>query len=154
MFGNLIEAALLFLGIVFQDAGTHHRRKREGHHRGDNDRDRQGDGEFTEEPTDDIPHEEQGDEHGDQRNGEGHNREANLLRALQRRLHWRKAFFKVAGDVLDHDDGIIHDEAGGDGEGHQGEVVEAVAEGVHGGEGADDRQRHGDAGNDGGIQVA
>jgi len=29
----------------------------------------------------------------------------------------------------------VDDESGGNGEGHQGEVVEAVAEGVHGGEG-------------------
>ena len=73
---------------------------------------------------------------------------------LQRRLHGRVALFEVAGDVLDHDDGIVHHEAGGDGERHQREVVEAVAERIHGGEGADNRERHGHAGNDGGVQIA
>jgi multidrug efflux pump subunit AcrB len=34
----------------------------------------------------------------------------------------------VAGDVLDDDDGVVHDEAGGDGERHQGEVVEGEFE--------------------------
>src|SRR2546422_6506190 len=31
-------------------------------------------------------------------------------------------------DVLDHDDGVVHHEAGRDGQRHQGQVVEAVAE--------------------------
>ncbi len=73
---------------------------------------------------------------------------------LQRRLHRRLAFFEIARDVLDHDDGIVDHEAGGDGQRHQREVVEAVAERVHGGEGADQRERHGDAGNDGGVEIA
>ena len=60
----------------------------------------------------------------------------------------------VAGDVLDHHDGVVDDEAGGDGQRHQRQVVEAVAEQVHHAEGADERQRHGDAGDDGGAQVA
>jgi len=49
---------------------------------------------------------------------------------------------------FDHDDGIVDDESGGDSERHEREVVEAVAEGVHGGEGADERERNGDAGDD------
>ncbi len=35
------------------------------------------------------------------------------------------AVFEVAGDVFHHHDGVVHDEAGGDGERHQREVVEA-----------------------------
>src|SRR5271157_1376313 len=49
-------------------------------------------------------------------------------------------------DVLDHDDGIIYHEAHRDRQSHQREVVEAVAEFVEHREGADQRQRHGDAG--------
>ena len=123
---------------MFQDAGAHHRREREGDHCGDDDGDCQGNGEFTEEPADDIPHEEQGNEHGDQRDGQRNNGKSDLLGSLERRLHGAIALLQVAGDVLDHDDGIIHDEAGGDGECHQGEVVKAVAEPIHSGEGADD----------------
>ena len=60
----------------------------------------------------------------------------------------------IARDVFDHHDGVVHHEAGGDGERHQREVVEAVAERVHRREGADQRERHGDAGNDGGVETS
>jgi hypothetical protein len=57
-------------------------------------------------------------------------------------------FLDVAGDVLDHDDGVVDDEAGGDRQRHQREVVEAEAEQVHHAERADQRERHGDARDD------
>ncbi len=137
-----------------QNAGAHHRRKSQRDDGGDDDGDRQGHGELAEEAANHISHEEQGDEHGDQRDSQRNNGEADLLRALQGRLHRRIAFFQIAGDVLDHHDGIVHHEAGGDGQRHQREVVEAIAERIHGGEGADNGQRHSDAGNDGGVQIA
>ncbi len=59
------------------------------------------------------------------------------------------AFLDVARDVLDHHDRVVDDEAGRDGQRHQRQVVQAVAEQVHHAEGADQRQRHGDAGDDG-----
>ena len=71
---------------------------------------------------------------------------------LQRGLHWGVAHFDIARDVFDHDDRVVHDEAGRDGQRHQGKVIEAVAEQVHDGECANQRERHGDAGNDGGRQ--
>ena len=60
----------------------------------------------------------------------------------------------MAHDVLDDDDGIVDDEAGGDGQRHQGEVVDAVAHQVHDREGADQRDRHHDAGDEGRADVA
>jgi hypothetical protein len=54
----------------------------------------------------------------------------------------------VAGDVLDHDDGVVHDEPGRDRQRHQREVVEAVAQHQHHAERRDQRQRHRDAGDD------
>ena len=75
---------------------------------------------------------------------------APLSAASKRRL----ALLDVAGDVLGHDDGVVDDEARRDGERHQRQVVEAVAEQVHHAERADERQRHGDAGDDGRAQVA
>ena len=50
-----------------------------------------------------------------------------------------------ARDVLGHDDRVVDHEAGRDGERHQRQVVDAVAEQVHHAERADERQRHGDA---------
>ena len=65
-----------------------------------------------------------------------------LSAALQRLF----ALFDVARDVFDHDDGIVDDEAGRDGERHQREVVERVAQEIHDAEGADDGERNGDEG--------
>ena len=69
-------------------------------------------------------------------------------RALERRLERRVAAFEIARDVLDDDDRVVDDEAGGDGQRHQRQIVEAEAELVHDRQRADQRQRHGEAGND------
>ena len=50
------------------------------------------------------------------------------------RLHAR---FYVSGNVLQHHNRIIHHKAGGDGQRHQRQVVEAEAAQVHRGKGAD-----------------
>ncbi len=68
----------------------------------------------------------------------------------------RSAFphLHVADDVLQHDNGVIHHKTDGKGQGHEGEVVEAVAEQIHDGEGADDGHGQGQAGDDRGREVA
>jgi hypothetical protein len=53
-------------------------------------------------------------------------------------------------DVLDDDDRVVDDEAGGDHQRHQRQVVDREAGEVHEAEGADERDGDGDAGNDGG----
>ena len=73
---------------------------------------------------------------------------------LERRFQRRVALLQVAGDVLHHDDRVVDHEAGGDGQRHQGQVVDREAGQVHHAEGADQRQRHGEAGNQGGVDVA
>ncbi len=57
----------------------------------------------------------------------------------QRCLHRRHARFKMPGDVLHHHDGIVHDEAAGDGQCHQRKIVERIAEEIHHREGSDQR---------------
>ena len=79
--------------------------------------------------------------------GQRQNRKADLLGTLERGLQGRVAVLDVAHDVFDHDDGVVDDEAGGDGERHERQVVQAVTEQIHDAESADDGQRHGDAGN-------
>ena len=74
---------------------------------------------------------------------------APFKRGVQRRI----SCFQIAIDVFDHDDGIIHHEAGGDGQRHQRQIVQAVAEQVHHAERSDQRERHGDAGNDGRREI-
>ena len=57
-------------------------------------------------------------------------------------------------DVFHHHDGVIHHEPGRDGKRHQRKVVEAVAEQIHHGEGADQRHGNGNARNQSGARVA
>ena len=55
------------------------------------------------------------------------------------------ALLDVADDVLEHHDRVVDDEAHGEGERHQRQVVDAEAQRVHHREGADDRHRQGEA---------
>ncbi len=66
----------------------------------------------------------------------------------------RVALLDVAGDVLDHDDRVVDDEARRDRERHEREVVQAEAQQVHDRERADERQRHREARDDGRRDVA
>jgi hypothetical protein len=50
----------------------------------------------------------------------------------------------MAMGILDDDDGIVDDKAHRDRQRHQGQIVEAVAERIEHGKGADQRQWHGD----------
>jgi hypothetical protein len=43
---------------------------------------------------------------------------------FERRLERLHALFQIARDVLDHHDGVVHHKAGGDGQRHQGQIVE------------------------------
>ena len=139
--------------VGVQEARAHHRRQRERDEGRHDHRGGHGDGELAEQHAHHAAHQQQGDEHGDQRNGDRDDGEADLARALQCRVEGRIALLDVAHDVLDHDDGVVDDEADGDGHRHQGEVVDAVAQRIHHGEGGDQRQRHGDRGDDGRPEV-
>ena len=73
---------------------------------------------------------------------------------FERRLHRAFAHLHVADDVFQHDDGVVHHEADRQRQRHQREVVQAVAQEVHDGEGADDGHGQGQAGDDRGREVA
>ena len=103
---------------MLEQLGAHHRRQREGNDGGNEDGDAQGDRKFPEEPADDVAHEQQRDENGDQRDGEGHDGEPDLLGPFERGLKGRFALLEVTVDVLDHHDRVVHDETGGDGQRH------------------------------------
>ena len=60
----------------------------------------------------------------------------------------------MANDVLQHDDGVIHNEADRKRERHQREIVQAVAQQVHGGERSDDGQRNRNSRDQGGRYIA
>ena len=133
-----------FAGGTQESAGQHGRQRQgdeAGHEHGHADRD----GELPEQPADQTAHEEDRDEHGGQRERHAHDREADLLGAVNRRLERGFAHFHVPHDVLEHDDGIVHNEADRQRQGHQRKVVEAVAAQVHDDEGPDDRHGQGQA---------
>jgi hypothetical protein len=78
---------------------------------------------------------------------------ANFAGALHGGFERLHAVFHVASYVLDDHDGIVHNKARGNREGHEREIVQAVVAEVHDAEGADEGERNGDAGDDGGPDV-
>ena len=90
--------------------------------------------------ADDAAHEQHRNEHGGEGDGHGQDGEADLARALNGGLEGRFALFDVTHDVLEHDDGVVNDEADGKRQRHQRQIIEAVAEIRHAGKGPD----HGD----------
>ncbi len=151
---QVVEAPFLLGPFHLEQACAHHRRQGQRHHQGNQDRHREGDGELAEQAADDIGHEQQRNQHGDQRQGQRDQGETDLPGALERGVQRRLALLQMAGDVLQHDDGIVDHETGGDGQCHQRQVVDGEAGQVHHREGADQRQRHDDGRNDGRRQLA
>ena len=127
-FRQHIEAPMPHLPIGPHEPRAHHRRQGQRDHGGDGDGHGDGDAEFAEQPPDDPAHEQQRDEDGDERQADGDDGEADLARALDRRFLRRQPVLDMAMDVLEHHDRIVDDEADGDGQRHQGEIVEAVAQ--------------------------
>ena len=76
------------------------------------------------------------------------------LEPVSGRLHRGCPRLHVARGVLEHHDRVIDDEARGDGQGHEGKIVEVVAAQVHDAEGTDERTGHGDSGDYGGADIA
>ncbi len=149
-----IQFALLGFWAMLQNSSRHHGRQRQGDERRKYDRDGESYGKFPEQATDYIRHEKEGNQNGDQRDRQRNDGESDLRRALQSRLHGGFPHLDIARDVFDHDDGIIHDETGGNRQRHQGKVIQAVSEQIHDGECAYQRKRHGNARDDGGRSAA
>ena len=128
-----------------QKLGAHRRRGGEGHDHGNADRYGERHRELPKQPPHNAAHQQNRNENRDERGAHGDHRESYFARSAQRSLNGVDARFEITGDVLDHDNGVIHDEARRDGQRHQRQVVHAVAEKVHHAEGAQKRDRHGDA---------
>ena len=137
-----------------QQTRAEHRREGQGYHQGHQDRRREGHRELAEQPPGEPAHEQQRDEHRDQRERHRQHGETDLAGAGDRRLDRRVALLDAPGDVLHHHDGVVHHEAGGDDQRHQRQVVQAEVAQVHDREGADQRDRHRQAGDQRGAAVA
>ncbi|MFK4603769.1 type II secretory pathway component HofQ [Bradyrhizobium diazoefficiens] len=120
----LVELAVGHLAMGAQEARGHHRRQRQRHEHRDEDGHRQHDGELAEQTADDAAHQQQRDQHRDQRDADRDDREADFLRTLEGGRHRRFAFLDVAGDVLEHHDGVVDNKSDCDRECHQRQIVE------------------------------
>src|ERR1700687_5870896 len=121
----VVEAALLGYRLMAKQASTHHRGQRERHGGGDENRHRERNRKLTEQSSYDVSHKKQRNENGYEGDGEGDDGEADLIGALERGFERPISLFKIAGDVFNHHDRIVDDEAGGDRKSHQSKVVEA-----------------------------
>ena len=137
----------------FQELGAQHGRDRERYHHGNGDRGRQRDGEFSKQAADDAAHHQQRNEHRNQGQTHRHDGEADFLRTFERRMQRRQAGLEVPGHILDDDDGIVHQEARRNGQGHERQVVHAVTQRIHHAESTDEGDRHHDRGNEGRAQT-
>ena len=139
---NTALARRLVRLAAFQQPAAHHRRQGQGDHQRDADRHRQSNGEFAQQPSRQAAHQQQRQEYRHQRQAHRQNGKADFPAPLQRRLQRLHARFEMAGNVFQHHDGVINHEAGSDSQRHQRQVVKAEAAQVHGGEGADQRNRN------------
>ena len=131
-------------------AGAQHRRESEPHQAGEGNRHAEGDGELPEQPPQQAPHQQDRQEHRHQRDGHRHDRWTDLLGTPEGRRTPIEALLLQPGDRFHHHHGVVHHEAHAQGEGHQGEVVERKAQHGHHREGADQRHRDRQAGDQGG----
>ena len=127
--------------MAAQQHGAHHRRRRQRDHQRDHNRDRDRHGEFAKQPADQAAHQQDRDKDGDQRHAHRHHGKADLAGAEQRGIQPRHAGIQVAGDVFQHDDGVVDHESGRDRQRHQREDVEAIAQQIHHGECRHQRHR-------------
>ena len=141
-------------GLMVQDLARQHRRQRQRDEAGHQHRRRHRHREFGEQLAGITLGKRQRREHRDQRERHRHHRETDFLGALDRRLERRHAFLDVAVDVFQHDDGIVHHQADRQHQPEQGQHVDGEAHGVEEDEGADQRHRDGDEGDQGGAPVA
>ncbi len=140
--------------FVLQVAAAQHGRERQRYETGDQDGHHDGHGKLMQQAPHDAAHEQHRNEDGDQRKGHGENGEADLARGVHGGFEAGFAHLHVAHDIFQHDDGVVHHETHGEGQRHQREVVEAVAQQVHYGEGSDDGERHRAARDQGGGEIA
>src|SRR5712692_8353540 len=150
--GKTVET-IVPAGFVAEEAGAHHGRGGEGNKKRNTDGDAQHDGEFAEEAADDAAHQQNRDEDGDERSAHGEDGEADFAGAFHGGFKGLHAVFDVAGNVFDDHDGVVNDEARGDGEGHEREIVQAIVSKIHDAKRVDEGERNGHARNDGGPDV-
>ena len=139
--------------VIGEQVRAHHGSRSQRDHHRDHNGDAEGDRKLPKEPPHDTAHHQQRDEYRDQRNADGNNRKAYLSGPAQRGAQGVHPQLKITSDIFHDYDRIVHHEAGGDRQRHEREVVQAVPADIHDAEGADQRHRDDDAGDQSGAQA-
>ena len=134
--------------MALQQKGCECRRQRQRVDRGDHRRDRDGHGELLVELAGEAADEAERHEHRDQHQRDGDNRSRHFVHGAIGRIARRESFLNIAFDVFHHNDRVIDHDADRKHQSEQTQRVNRVAEQQQHREGADDRDRHGDQGND------
>ena len=148
LFDRVVDEAVSLRVRRPQEAAREHRRQADRHQAGHENRDADRHGELMRQPSDDAAHEQHRNENSGERQRHRDDRERDFLRPVVGGAHRRLAHLHVPDDVLQHDDGVVDDEADAERQRHERQVVEAVVEEVHHGERADDRRRQREARDD------
>ena len=89
----------------------------------------------------------------DEHQGDAHNRAGQFAHGLDGRIVGGESCIDIVRGVFHNDDGVVHHDADGQNQGKQGHEIDREAEQSHGGKGADDGDRHGGGGHQGGPEV-
>ena len=143
------EPVLLAVFFGFEEFRTHRRRGGERYEHREGHCQAQGDSKLSKYAAQDASHQKYGDEHRDQRGAHGKDRESNLAGSAKSSFERGESLLEIAGDVFDHHDCVVYNEAGRNGERHQREVIDGVTHQVHHAEGANQRHGHNHAGDEG-----
>src|SRR3989442_1927309 len=135
------------MAAFLQQTRAHQRSQRQRDDTGSEDGNHDGDRELAKDAADQSRHENQRNEDGSQRDRHRHNREADLLRAVDGGLKWLLTAFHSAHSVLQKHDRVVNQKSNRQGEGHQRQVVETVSQPAHGDERDQQRQRQSHGGN-------
>src|SRR5215475_4730162 len=125
-FGEAISEIVLAF-IMAKETRAHHGCGGERNDHGNRNGRGECDGKFAKEAADNSREKKNGNENGDKRSAHGKNGEADFAGAFHRGGEGFHACFDVARDVFDDDDGVVHDETGGDRQRHEREIVQTVA---------------------------
>ena len=108
-----------------------HRRQGEGHQPREQDRQAEGDGEFAEQAAEQSAQKQDRNEHRHQGDGHREDRRPDLARAAQGGLPARLPLLLSLHDRFHHHDRVIHHKADAEGEGHQRDCVQGIAQPLH-----------------------
>ena len=132
-----VETTVLGVLVVLHEPGRHHGGQGQGDEGRHHDGHGQGDREFAEQAADDAAHQQQGNQHRDERDRDRQDGEADFAGTLHGGIDGLHALLEVPLDVLQHHDRIVDHEAHRYGEGHERKVVQAVARHPHQRDGAE-----------------